>query len=135
MKRALTVIVGIAVLALASDAAAQDVCTKYYGKGYCTDYVEQRVGKRQRGDAGKWSCNVAMVDVRVGDVAVFKGNNHVAVVEQVDWTTRRVRVSEWNFGRVDRSDPEKVSCTITDKFGVRTERTIKIASASCYWRP
>lgn len=130
----------VAILAsVPTTAEAQAACSKYYGQGYCTDYVQQRVGARQRGDAKVWKCNVAMINVRRGDVAVFKGLNHVAVVEDVivdaKGVPRRVRISEWNFGRVAPGDSEKRMCIITNKFGIRTERTVLTASASCYWRP
>ena len=119
-------------------SAAQESCLKYYGRGYCTDYVQQRLGIKQRGDAQDWTCNVAMIHVRKGDVAVFSFH-HVAVVEEVILdkkdVPRHVRITEWNWGTVDRRDPEKNACIIADKFGVKTERIVKTASATCYWRP
>ena len=46
-------------------------CNKYFGHGYCTDYIQYRIGFRQSKDAGKWQGNISASQVRVGDVAIF----------------------------------------------------------------
>ena len=37
-------------------------------KGYSTDYIEEKLGKRQAGMASSWRGNVAVADVQAGDV-------------------------------------------------------------------
>lgn len=119
--------------------AQQNPCAKYFGKGYCTDYIERRTGKRQRGNAGTWSSNIQKKDVRAGDVAIFTspGVGHVAVVEKVIYehgTDRpyQVEISEWNWGTM--KDP---ACSVTDHFG-RTRsrnRVVLVSSVARFWRP
>jgi len=111
--------------------AQQDECASYYGRGYCTDYVNQRTGVRTRGDASRWPSNIGRISIEPGDVAIFRGRNHVAYIEEItEWGTRipsarnrfpmRFRISEMNWGRLDRSAP--ASCIVTVNFGRVTSR-------------
>lgn len=129
------VILGVPLMA--KHAMAQDACAQYYGRGYCTDYVNQRTGRRQRGDAGTWPSNMPGDAAAPGDVAIFRRINHVAYVERVverdaQGRSRRVLISEMNYGRRNPNTPP--SCYVTTNFGVRTERTIDVTSAE-FMRP
>ena len=127
-----TLLLGSLMLLIPEEAEAQrDPCAQYYGRGYCTDYVNQRTGGRQRGDAGSWPSNIGRISVRRGDVAIFRRQNHVAFVEEVtEWGTRipsardrypvRLRISEMNYGRRASGTPRE--CYVTVNFNVRTER-------------
>jgi len=116
------------LLMIGGEAAAQgDPCARYYGRGYCTDYVNSRTGVRQRGDAKDWPSNIGRLQVQSGDVAIFPRQNHVAYIEAVtEWGTRipsardkypvRLRISEMNYpGPLDPSAPR--SCFVTVNFG------------------
>ena len=46
-------------------------CARWIEKhGYSTDYIKQKVGKRQPGTAGNWRGNVDVKDVQPGDVVL-----------------------------------------------------------------
>jgi len=119
-------------------AFAQDPCARYYGQGYCTDYVNSRISQRQRGDAGSWPSNMPNTAVEAGDVAIFRRINHVAYVENVvrrnaDGQAMTVGISEMNFSSTrDPNAPR--SCLVTSNFGVRTTRTISVNDA-VFMRP
>jgi len=144
MKR--LTIFALASLAIASGLAnsspAQDPCARYYGKGYCTDYIQQRVGRKPRGNAGTWSSNIDPKTVRPGDVAIFSSPapwGHVAIVERVIYernTDRpyQIDISEWNWGSAS-SKPEERACAVTQKFGKPTYRTVRVTTVKGYWRP
>jgi hypothetical protein len=131
-RRRLLMMMGLAGAALgaAPNAIAQDPCSKYYGKGYCTDYVNSKIRKRQRGDAKDWPSNQDKYWAHGGDIAIFRNENHVAYVERVtqrysDGRTREVEISEWNYGRgwTDRQ------CLVTSNFGKKTVRKINVTSS------
>jgi surface antigen len=123
-------------------ARTSDPCAKYYGKGYCTDYVQQRLGRRPSGDAGTWPGNTPVAQIRAGDVAIFTlgSAGHVAVVDQVfvdkkTGNAASVRLSEMNWGKV-KSDAESQRCVVTQNFGkLRTDRTVSVSSIARVWRP
>jgi len=50
-------------------------CLKYCGPngdhGYCVDYIQFRLGTKQKGNANEWTGNVCPDDVRRDDVAIF----------------------------------------------------------------
>jgi hypothetical protein len=133
-----------AAFLLGGKALAQpDPCTRYYGNGYCTDYVNQKIGKRIRGDAASWPANIQRIAVQAGDVAIFRRINHVAYIEAV--TERgtmipyapgkyptQLRISEWNYGPRDTSAPRE--CLVTTKFGQVTTRTGAFSDAE-FMRP
>jgi hypothetical protein len=108
-------------------------------RGYSTDYVERRIGKRQPGPAYAWHGNLAVTDIEPGDVVLTKLNNqgamHAAVIEQLrrtaDGALLAMRVSEWNWGKtIDER------CLVTDRFGqTSTTRWIPIQDAAQAWRP
>ena len=109
-------------------------------KGYSTDYIEQKLGKRQPGMASAWRGNVPVEEVRPGDVALVgirtrPDSQHVALVEEVhrgrDGLVTAVRVSEWNWGRyVDQG------CLVTETFGrLAPERKIHLDAIRQVWRP
>jgi surface antigen len=116
-------------------------CSQWYGKGYCTDYVAKRTGKRQGGDAKNWSGNVKdKSTIRSGDVVIFDFGHwgHVAVVDQVHYrqvgkaqVADSVRISEWNW-----ADPLD-ACARGPNFGKLTtpQRTVSLQSVSRVWRP
>ncbi len=125
------------------ETCAQDKCAKYYGKGYCTDYIKQRTGNKQRGNAGTWTTNIQTKEVRQGDVIIFKspGVGHVAVVERVIYERNtdkpyQVEISEMNWGRAS-SDAEKKACYVTEMFNQVGRRTVKVSDSSIkgFWRP
>lgn len=113
-------------------------CSAYLGKGYCTDYVYQRIGKRQRGDANQWSGNVSVTEGRAGDVGVqlIGKFGHVFVIEGPSYKPytsilNGYVISEMNFG------PKWVNqaCGVTNLFGVKTTRIIPLNQVARIWRP
>jgi hypothetical protein len=109
-------------------------------KGYSTDYIKLKTGKRQKGAAVNWRANVEPKDVQPGDVVISyireKGRNmRVAYVEEVrrgaDGSAASVIVSEWNVGKyIDER------CFVTDHFGRLAEsRPMPIESINKVWRP
>lgn len=131
-------ILSIAIFVLNSDAIGQN-CNKYFGKGYCTDYVKLRLGRRPTGDAGTWRPNINPRDARPGDAVIFSSPapyGHVAVVERVIYerntaTPYQIEISEWNWSGnyIDRP------CAVTSMFGKATRRTVRVNSIKGYWRP
>ena len=76
--------------------------------GYSTDYIKQKVGKRQFGTAENWRGNVDVKDVQPGDVVLTRLRDNdksmrASYVEEVrrnaDGSPGAVLVSEWNEGR------------------------------------
>lgn len=118
-----------------------DPCANYYGRGYCTDYIQERIGRKPSGDAGTWSGNTPIASIRAGDIAIFAvgTSGHVAYVEEVitDKSTGRpvqIRISEKNWGAV-LSGQENQRCIITSNFGKIGMRTVPISSVAKVWRP
>src|ERR1700752_4828424 len=57
------------VAARAQSASFLADCKRYIDqKGYSTDYIEEKTGKRQPGLAAAWRGNVAVREVQPGDV-------------------------------------------------------------------
>lgn len=115
--------------------AGQDPCAQYYGKGYCTDYVNRKIGERIRGDADTWRSNISPSQVQAGDVAIFRSRKHVAFVERVTQrdSNRRpthIEVSEMNWGTRDPQAPRE--CFVTVNFNRTTRRTISISGLEFY---
>lgn len=134
-----TVLTGLVGTGLggAATAGPQDICAPYYGQGYCTDYVNRRTGRRQRGDADTWPSNMPREAAAAGDVAIFRSMKHVAYVERVierdsQGRTVRVLVSEMNYGPRNPNTPRE--CFVTLNFNVRTEREIRVSAAE-FMRP
>ncbi len=102
--------------------------------GYCVDYIVQRRGFRQMGDAREWVGNISRDDVRMGDVAIFDFGSygHVAIVERKMNTT--ITISQKNNGpcKTQRCDR---ACGVTDYYNQITIDTIPINSVSRFWRP
>ena len=109
-------------------------------KGFSTDYIKLRTGKRQRGMADGWRGNVAPKDVQPGDVVITyikdKGRRmRVSYVEDVrrngDGRAGAVIVTEWNEGKyIDEP------CLVTDHFGRDSgQRSIPIDTVVRVWRP
>ena len=109
-------------------------------KGYSTDYIKLRTGKRQRGMAEGWRGNIAAKDVQAGDVVMTyipdKGRRmRVSYVEEVranaDGSAGAAIITEWNEGRyVDEP------CFVTDHFGRDSgRRSIPIDTVVRAWRP
>ena len=109
-------------------------------KGYSSDYIKLKVGKRQRGNPDSWRGNVEPKEVQPGDVVMSyireKGRNmRVAYVEEVvrnsDGTAGAVILSEWNEGKyVDER------CFATDHFGrLSPPRRIPLDGIVRVWRP
>lgn len=86
--------------------------------GFCTDYVEKRLGKGRAAQATR----VGPDEVEKGDVAIFASRAHVALVEGVikDGRGRAVAVdvAELNYGTcwVD------ADALVTEKYGVVSRR-------------
>lgn len=123
------------------ETCAQDKCAKYYGKGYCTDYIKEQTGKKQSGNAGTWRGNIQVKEVRQGDVAIFgsPGVGHVAVVERVIYERNtdkpyEVEISEKNWGSAS-SNAEEKACYVTTKFNQVTRRTVRVSTVKGFWRP
>ncbi len=129
-----------ASLVLAQSPSFTRACQKWIDqKGYSTDYIEQKTGKRQPGLASEWRGNVAAQDAQPGDVLLIRisadGAQHAALVEQVrknsDGTVNQMRVSEWNWGEMTDQ-----RCFITENFGkLAPARWVNAASVAYVWRP
>lgn len=88
--------------------SSADPCKKYYGKGYCTDYIRTKVRVPWRGNAISWLKKARAYGYRTGEkpkvrsIAVFSyayPYGHVAWVEEVSKDGRSFKVSHWNWGR------------------------------------
>lgn len=108
-------------------------------KGYSTDYIEQKTGKRQPGLASEWRGNVPVEDVQPGDVILIRlsaaGAQHAALVDEVrkkaDGTVSEIRLSEWNWGPMTDQ-----RCLITENFGkLSPTRWITRDNVAHVWRP
>ena len=138
----------VLMVALVSPALAQSDfatrCKQWIDKkGYSTDYIEHKTGKRQPGLGPRWKGNVALADVQVGDVVISSiaggfggGGERVGYVEEVDkgsdGTPSAVFITEWNAGRrfLDRE------CNVSDQFGQTSTKTrIPMATVLRVWRP
>jgi surface antigen len=131
-------LIGLAVI-LATPVQAADPCAAYYGKGYCTDYVNSKIGNRQRGNAENWRGGLPRNLVRKGDVAIFRRVGHVAYVEDVvsrdkNGNPSRIRVSEWNWAAGTKSGTP-ASCRVTRNFGVQTVREIDVSQVDDFYGP
>ena len=130
--------------AISGDAFAQSFAEKCKSwidkKGYSTDYIETKTGKRQPGLAPQWKGNVEPADVQVGDVLFTSVPNsataqRVAMVDEVireaDGKASAVIYSEWNQGKrfTDRD------CLITDSFGLPTSGRLPVPAILRVWRP
>ncbi len=126
-------LIGLFVAAFSTVVIGQDPCASYYGKGYCVDYIKQRLGTRPFGDPAKWRANVQTKDVRVGDAALFSSPTpwgHVAIVERVVYRHNTaipisIDISEWNYG----PSWTNKRCAVTNKFGTVNRRNVSITSA------
>lgn len=150
MKRKLIAMVGILFCVLAFsvtldyftvETCAQDKCAKYYGKGYCTDYIKERTGKKQSGNAGTWRGNIQVKEIRSGDVAIFgsPGVGHVAVIERVIYERNtdkpyEIEISEKNWGGAS-SNKEERDCYVTKMFNQIGRRTVRVSNVKAFWRP
>ena len=109
-------------------------------KGYSTDYIKIRTGKRQRGMADGWRGNIAAKDIEAGDVVMTyikdKGRRmRASYVEEVrpnsDGSAGAAIVTEWNEGKyIDEP------CFVTDHFGRDSgRRSVPIDTVVRAWRP
>ena len=107
-------------------------------KGYSTDYIEQKTGKRQPGLAGAWRGNISVREVQPGDVALLSlrvpGAKHAALVEDVrknsDGAVSGMLISEWNWGRMTDQ-----RCLVTENFGrLSPGRWIALDAVEEVWR-
>ena len=130
-------------LALCGGASAQSFAEKCKSwiekKGYSTDYIEAKTGKRQPGLAPQWKGNIDAADVQVGDVVFgYVANSttaqRVALVDEVELKDGKpiaVIYSEWNQGsRYNERD-----CFVTDKFGLPTSGRLPVPAILRVWRP
>ena len=130
-------------LALAGGASAQSFAEKCKSwidkKGYSTDYIETKIGKRQPGLAPQWKGNVEPAEVQVGDVVFGYVSNSATAqrvalvdeVEQKDGKAIAVIYSEWNQGK-RYTDAD---CFVTDKFGLPTSGRLPVNAILRVWRP
>ena len=132
MKRAGSTL--LILLVILATRAAADPYQQYYGRGYCTDYVNSFLIKKIRGDAGTWRPNVvAIQSVQKGDVVIFRQENHVARVEEVQYQGGRpvaVKVSEQNYGKGWINQP----CRVTTNFGKTTTRIVQLSRIDGIYR-
>lgn len=124
---------------LSVPAQAADPCAAYYGKGYCTDYVNRKIANPQRRNAENWRGGLPRNLVRRGDVAIFRRIGHVAYVEDViardsRGNPTRIRISEWNWAAGTRTGTP-ASCRVTRNFGVRTVREINVVQVDDFYGP
>jgi hypothetical protein len=107
-------------------------------KGYSTDYIEQKTGKRQPGLAGSWRGNIPVGDVQSGDVVLLSlrvpGARHAALAEEVrksaDGTVSGILISEWNWGQMTDK-----RCLVTENFGrLSPSRWIGLDAVEMVWR-
>ena len=120
-------------------SSATDSCSQYYGHGYCTDFIERKTGKRQRGNAGQWSGNIPINQGQGGDVAIFSSPypyGHVAYIVRPVYQHNTANliaydIEEWNWG----SQWVNRACAVTSKFGITTSRRVPVSSVSRIWRP
>jgi hypothetical protein len=107
-------------------------------KGYSTDYIEQKTGKRQPGLAGSWRGNIPVQNVQPGDVVLVRlrapGAMHAALVEEVrknaDGAVSGIRLSEWNGGQMTDQ-----RCLVTENFGrLSPGRWIDLDAVAQVWR-
>lgn len=125
-----------------SPQPSADICAPYYGKGYCTDYITQRMGNnRPKGDPRTWPVNRDVLKIREGTAVVFAGltsAGHVAYVEQVNKNANGIpvtlEISEMNYARGAKAGTP-ASCLVTPKFGVVGRRIINISGSgiSGFW--
>lgn len=114
-------------------------CQKWIDKkGYSTDYIEQKTGKRQSGLASSWRGNVRVQGVQPGDVVLVRlrvpGAMHAAFVEEVRrnaaGAVSTIRLSEWNWGRMINQ-----RCLVTETFGqLSSGRWINLDDVAQVWR-
>lgn len=135
------VLAGAALAASAPEFNFQRDCAQWVDKhGYSTDYIKQKVGKRQPGMAENWRGNVEPKDVQAGDVVLTHIRHksrgmRASYVEEVrrnaDGGAGAVIVSEWNVGPfVDER------CNVTDHFGILAPpRPITLDAVVKVWRP
>lgn len=110
-----------------------DVCQPYYGQGYCTDYIAQRMGTRPRGVVGPsaWPANRDISQVREGVALIFgrlaPPAGHVAYVERVERNQSGMpvafEVSEMNYGGGPKAGVPR-ECWVSNNFGKVTRRRI-----------
>ena len=113
-------------------------CSRYFGRGYCTDYVALRIGKRQRGDAGSWQANRSSNQGQPGDVFIQHIGNfgHVGVIERVLYRPYTAipaayEVSEMNYGPIWVDS----RCAVTNNFGRVTRRIVPVSAVAGIWHP
>ena len=123
------------LVALIPKSAMSADCRAWFGKGYCTDYVKQKTGRSQRGDAKAWKGNTKRHEVKAGDVAIFDFGKwgHVAYIEKVAKDKREkptsLTVSEMNWGSpLD-------DCAKSPMFGKVGRRTVSLDKVDRIWRP
>jgi hypothetical protein len=127
--------------AQAPKASAEPDCSQWVEKkGFSTDYIKLKTGKRQRGMAESWRGNVEPKDVQPGDVVMTyvkdKGKRmRVSYVEDVrrgaDGSAGAVLITEWNEGKyIDEP------CFVTDHFGRDSGlRSVPVDTIVRVWRP
>ncbi len=131
------------VLVHAQSASFIRDCQKWIDqKGYSTDYIEQKLGKRQPGMASSWRGNILVENVQPGDVVLLgfrrpdgSESRHAAFVEEARWSAdgavSRLRLSEWNWGRMTDK-----RCLVTVTYGrLAPERWIELSAVAQVWRP
>lgn len=152
LMRAACLVALIAVGALVVPAAhAQGAnfdrdCSQWIEKkGFSTDYIKLRTGKRQRGMADGWRGNVEPKDVQPGDVVITyikdKGRRmRVSYVEDVrrngDGRAGAVIVTEWNEGNTSTSRASSPTTSAATRASGRSRSTPSCGSGgrACHCR-
>lgn len=147
-----SLLAGVALAAAAAappDAAAQGGAARFMRdcaawiekKGYSVDYIEQRTGTRPSGNlAQDWVSNLDPQEAGPGDVVfvyVDSASARAQRAEVVDAVLKdeagRIRAfltSSMNVGRL-----VEPACSVTDRFGVVTQRELPFERIVRAWRP
>ncbi len=139
--KVLFVVVGYWCVCLNSTsyATCTSECYRYCGSngshGYCTDYIKYVLGVKKSGDAKNWIAgggfiNVSIDNIQINDIVIFDFGDygHVAIVDSVNGNN--ITISECNYGNI----MVDANCAVTNKYGIKTSRTITKNSVTRFLR-
>jgi hypothetical protein len=130
-----------------SIAYGGDVCQPYYGKGYCTDHIQNKIGRRPHVGSGpsSWPSTRDFNAIRPG-IAVIFGNvappfGHVSFLENIEYDQQGrpawLNISEMNYARGYKEAPHARECAVTNGFGEINYRRVSINDRNItgFWIP